>query len=107
MASLKRIYELMGASKLDQNLILKICAKGNPSDPYQYFWKAVMTEQEHGRAGEVIGTNVIKTNDDAAKIVIAHLMGVESGKAPEEWVVCPNYYNMLWKSEIYCDKDSP
>ncbi len=89
----------MGASKVDPDVILDICERAKTGDPYDYFWKAVLTEMEHGDVGKIIGTNVIRTHKQAAKIAIAHLMGVEAGKSRSQWVVFPTYYVKLWESE--------
>lgn len=69
-------------------------------DPFVYFMKAVRTEREHGSAGIVIGTDIIgKSDKKAAKIVIAHLAGVESDEDQSQWVPFPRYYIELWRIE--------
>jgi hypothetical protein len=68
------------------------------SDPYAYFIKAFQTELEHGRVNPQ--TNV--TSDDknkTAKIVAAHLLGVESDENPSAWRPFPAYYDFLWDLE--------
>lgn len=68
------------------------------SDPVQYFVKALKTELEHGTANA--STNI--TNDDlaaTAKIVAAHLFGVERGERPTKWKWFPGYYDYLWEME--------
>jgi len=81
------------------------------SDPYAYFAKAMRTELEHGSVGRVSiravrsvdfleDTDV--THDDeykTAKIVVAHLRGVEHGKRPANWKFSPAYYDWLWYTE--------
>lgn len=78
------------------------------ADPYAYFAKAMNTELEHGTAGSRAtvgfpfehGTDV--TQDDelkTAKIVAAHLRGVEHGKRPNNWKFSPAYYDWLWYTE--------
>lgn len=63
------------------------------SDPVAYFAEACCTEMEHGTAGMSVGTNV--TGDsvlDTARIVAAHLRGVERGKSPERFIPFVGYY---------------
>jgi hypothetical protein len=68
------------------------------SDPYQYFAKALRTELEHGSVNQA--TDV--THDDpraTARIVAAHIFGVEHGERPLNWRFFPAYYDYLWNME--------
>ena len=67
-------------------------------DPYDYFKKAFKTELEHGIVGGL--TNVTDDDiDNTAKIVFAHLKGVEYGKSSKKWKFFPAYYDYLWAVE--------
>ena len=68
------------------------------ADPVDYFIRALRTELEHGSLNR--RTNV--TRDDlraTAKIVAAHLHGVEHGERPTKWKRFPGYYDHLWYME--------
>lgn len=68
------------------------------ANPYEYFRKALKTELEHGSVNadtDVTGDNLYLT----AKIVAAHLLGVEHGARPLHWRKFPAYYDALWHSE--------
>ena len=70
------------------------------ADPYDYFEKAMMIELEHGRIG---GDSTNVTDDspiETAKIVAAHLTGVEYGEPEDKWTPFPAYYDWL----IYMEK---
>lgn len=70
--------------------------------PVEYLKRAYMTELEHGMAGADSEYETNVTNDDVYKtlqIVKAHLMGVEHGKSPKEWIDFPAYYDFLWDME--------
>ena len=68
------------------------------SDPYDYFRKAMKTELEHGRICR--RTNVTKDNTlSTAKIVAAHLCGVEYDEPERQFRWFPAYYDMLWHGE--------
>lgn len=71
-------------------------------DPVDYFGAAMKIELEHGSAGGN-GTNV--TRDDAlatAKIVAAHLSGVEYGKTREQYLPFPLYYDwLIWVERLH------
>jgi hypothetical protein len=70
-------------------------------DPIKYFIAAMKTELEHGSVGrkrrdtDVTGDRTL----DTARIVAAHLHGVEHGEAPSKWRDFPSYYDWLWDSE--------
>lgn len=72
------------------------------SDPVDYFATAMNVELEHGSAAGVVGANV--TGDDAlttGKIVVAHLLGVESGDTPP-YKPFPTYYDfLLWMEKLH------
>lgn len=71
-------------------------------DPVDYFKKALAIELEHGTAN--MRTNVTDDDLDAtAKIVTAHLYGVEHGERPLKWKWFPAYYDSL----IYSEKHMP
>lgn len=71
--------------------------RGPLADPVAYFAKALRTELEHGSAGAAVGTDVTRDNPVAtARIVAAHLFGVEAGEGPQEWKAFPAYYDFLW-----------
>lgn len=64
------------------------------ADPYDYFIKAFNMELEHGRANsatDVTGDKAIET----AKIVAAHLRGVEADEPRRKWKRFPAYYDWL------------
>ena len=64
------------------------------SDPVEYFRKAMNIELEHGAVNR--STDV--THDDphqTAKIVAAHIFGVEHGERPGTWRFFPGYYDFL------------
>lgn len=64
------------------------------SDPVDYFRKALLIELEHGKLNS--STNV--TNDSlraTAKIVAAHLFGVEYDERPTKWKFRSFYYDVL------------
>lgn len=68
------------------------------ADPVNYFIRALRTELEHG---SINGTTNV-TDDDlgaTAKIVAAHLFGVEHGERPTKWKWFPGYYDHLWYME--------
>jgi len=68
------------------------------SDPAEYFVRALITELEHGKVNKY--TNI--TNDDldaTAKIVTAHLNGVEYKERPMGWKWFPAYFDYLWDME--------
>jgi hypothetical protein len=68
-------------------------------DPHDYFRAAMGTELEHGRIGgsltDVTGDNLMAT----ARIVAAHLKGVEFDKPKRKWIFFPAYYDWLWWME--------
>ena len=94
---------LMGASNVPAERVMQICSMQCLADPIFYFAKAVETEREHGAIGKALGTDVVGFDDRlAAKIALAHLLGVEYGHAPSEWKPCPYYYHELWSMESRC-----
>lgn len=73
--------------------------RGRLSDPIEYFRKALNIELEHGSVNE--GTDVTGNDEVAtARIVAAHLLGVEHDADPSEWKPFPSYYDHL----IYMEK---
>lgn len=72
--------------------------KGKLADPVEYFRKALSIELEHGSINP--GTDVTG-NDlrDTAKIVAAHIFGVESDERPTKWRLFPAYYDHLMHME--------
>lgn len=97
------VKRLMRCSRIDPRDVLDVCTQQEEMDPFAYFAKAVVTEREHGIAGASLGTDVVGISDEmAAKIVLAHLFGVEYGKDPRDFKRCPNYYHYLWKFEEIC-----
>jgi hypothetical protein len=67
-------------------------------DPVEYFRKAMSIELEHGGVNRL--TDV--THDDlrqTAKIVAAHIFGVEHGERPGNWRFFPSYYDELIRME--------
>lgn len=68
------------------------------SNPIEYFRKAMSIELEHGSINP--GTDVTHNSlSKTAKIVAAHIYGVEHGKSPKGWRFFPGYYDMLIKGE--------
>jgi hypothetical protein len=68
------------------------------ADPYEYFDRAMITELEHGRINE--DTNVTDDDTEAtAKIVMAHLAGVEADEPKRAWKPFFSYYDHLWQME--------
>jgi len=71
-------------------------------DPVDYFAKAMAIELEHGSAG---GERTNVTRDDTlatAKIVAAHLSGVEHGKTPDQYIPFPLYYDwLIWVERLH------
>ncbi len=68
------------------------------ADPYEYFAKALRTELEHGSLNR--GTDVTRDDPRAtARIVAAHLFGVEHDERPLNWRFFPSYYDHLWHME--------
>jgi hypothetical protein len=68
------------------------------SNPADYFARAMETELEHGG----INPRTDVTHDGrlcTAKIVAAHLFGVEANEAPDHWRAFPAYYDWLWFME--------
>jgi len=103
--SANRAKALMRSSNLPAHVVLDVCSMQNEMDPIEYFARAVETEREHGSVGRELGTDVIGDDDTlAAKIALAHLLGVEYGKSPAMWCPCPYYYVELWQLERYCRK---
>jgi hypothetical protein len=90
---------LMRASRVSLSRLMAICREADSVDPVGYFARAVETEREHGRAGALIGTDVARSDRDAARIAIAHLVGVEADKPVARWVPYPHYYHDLWAME--------
>lgn len=103
MISRRKAMQLMGSSNVPKERIMAICNKQKKMDPVEYFARAVITEREHGAIGSEIGTDVVGKDDKlAAKIALAHLLGVEFGHKPSEWEPCPYYYHELWAMEKRC-----
>jgi hypothetical protein len=90
-----RRAHLTGAHRARTSTRVFATMTGRPlSDPIEYFRKALAIELEHGTINP--RTNV--TGDDprrTAKIVAAHLLGVEHGERPAEWRPFPAYYDWL------------
>jgi hypothetical protein len=75
------------------------------ADPVEYFRKAMSIELEHGSVNP--STDV--THDDlrqTAKIVAAHIFGVEHGERPGKWLFYPSYYDELIALESRAPKIS-
>lgn len=68
------------------------------ADPVEYFRKALSIELEHGSVNP--GTDV--THNDlklTARIVAAHIFGVEHDQRPGNWRFYPHYYDGLIRHE--------
>lgn len=64
------------------------------ADPVDYFRKALSIELEHG----AVNSSTDVTHNDlkqTAKIVAAHIFGVEHGERPGSWRFYPHYYDAL------------
>ena len=67
------------------------------ADPVEYFAEAMNTELEHGTVGAAVDTDVTRDEPLAtARIVTAHLLGVESDSILLLDDGFPDYYDWLW-----------
>ena len=76
---------------------------GRLSNPIEYFRRCMTIEMEHG----AINPNTDVTHDNPtkiAKIVAAHILGVEYGKTSDKWKLFPSYYDWLIHMEHHGNK---
>lgn len=110
-----RIVAVMGKLRIDAGAISGEARKNSRgrtlyfdtfdtlSDPVVYFAEAMNIEGEHGKAGMSVGTNVTEDSLlDTARIVAAHLRGVERGKSPERFIPFCDYYDwLIWMKKLH------
>ena len=89
---------LVGSNRIGTSTRRFASMCGPLSDPIEYFRKCMSIELEHGTANprtDVTHDNLHKT----AKIVAAHILGVEHGEDPRNWTFFPSYYDWLMHME--------
>jgi len=69
------------------------------ASPYDYFAKAFAVELEHGKVGGITTDVTHDSKIATARIVAAHLLGVESDEKPSAWRTFPAYYDWLLHME--------